>query len=150
MGIFCFKCSVKKTLKSFVERSNYWGPLCWGGSAVVAAYPKLLVRTLMFDKLTVAEKRKCLQLAFFPLLSAGQSRSRELILVRISSKYLGYQVAPINRDFSGTAERLRLIVCRFIADYHGREFHHYSPPTLWFSLSTCCLELPWHHQLVLS
>ena len=40
--------------------------------------------------------------------------------------YVGCQVAPINCDFSGTAERLRLIVCRLIADYHGREFHHYS------------------------
>ena len=40
-------------------------------------------------------------------------------------KYLGCRVAPINCDFSGTAERLRLMVCRLIADYHGREFHHY-------------------------
>ena len=43
-------------------------------------------------------------------------------------KYLGCQVAPINRDFSGTAERLRLMVCRLIADYHGREFNHYVTP----------------------
>ena len=39
-------------------------------------------------------------------------------------KYLGCRLAPINRDFSGTAERLRLLVCRLIADYHGRESHH--------------------------
>ena len=56
-------------------------------------------------------KKEMFAIGIFPLLSAGQSRSRELILVRISSKYLGYQVAPINRDFSGTAERLRLMVC---------------------------------------
>ena len=49
-------------------------------------------------------------------------------------KYLGCWLAPINRDFSSTAERLRLMVCRLIADYYGREYHHY-----WIPLKKFCI-----------
>ena len=42
----------------------------------------------------------------------------------ILHKYLGCQLAPITQDFSCTADRLRLMVCQLIADYHNRESHH--------------------------
>ena len=75
-GAKIFSCSISASKDSFKKTS--WNEqllrsLCWGRGAVVAAYPKLLVRTLMFDKLTVAEKRKCLQLAFFLFSARGRA-----------------------------------------------------------------------------
>ena len=35
------------------------------------------------------------------------------------------RAAPINCDLSGPAERVRLMIGRFIGNYPAREFHHY-------------------------
>ena len=35
------------------------------------------------------------------------------------------RVYPINRDYSGPSERVRLVTCRLTCDYPTKEFHHY-------------------------
>ena len=38
------------------------------------------------------------------------------------SEYI--RVYPINRDYSGPSERVRLVTCRLTCDYPTKEFHH--------------------------
>ena len=46
---------------------------------------------------------------------------QELCLPSIS-EYI--RVYPINRDYSGPSERVRLVTCRLTCDYPAKECHH--------------------------
>ena len=54
----------------------------------------------------------------------------QLLLTR---KYV-CRLVPINCDFSGPAERVRLMTCRLIGNYHDREFTLYCTGDLWSTL----------------
>ena len=45
-------------------------------------------------------------------------------MLLLSRNYV-FRVYPINRDYSGPSERVRLVTCRLTCDYPTKEFHHY-------------------------
>ena len=44
-------------------------------------------------------------------------------MLLLSRNYV-FRVYPINRDYSGPAERVRLVTCRLTCDYPAKEYHH--------------------------
>ena len=51
----------------------------------------------------------------------------QIFRLLLSRKYV-CRIISINRNFSGPAERVRLITCRLIGNYHDREFMLYLIP----------------------
>ena len=66
------------------------------------------------------------------ILSMGTLGKKEMIIpsLNVSFKFnYVFRVYPINRDYSGPSERVRLVTCRLTCDYPTKEFHHYYQPT---------------------
>ena len=57
----------------------------------------------------------------------------QIFQLLLSRKYV-CRLLPINCDFSGPAERVRLMTCRLIGNYHDREFTLYCTGDLWSTL----------------
>ena len=59
----------------------------------------------------------------------------QIFRLLLTRKYV-CQLVPINCDFSGPAERVRLMTCRLIGNYPDREFNHYYSPRTRISCGT--------------
>ena len=61
------------------------------------------------------------------LLEKGDNHfvpSQVLIFMLLLSRNYVFRVDPITRDYSGPAERVRLVTCRLTFDYPAKEYHN--------------------------
>ena len=81
------------------------------------------------------------QMTIIPSNNMILNTTVQIFRLLLTRKYV-CQLVPINCDFSGPAERVRLMTCRLIGNYHDREFMLYYRCILTLELSSLSPVIP--------